>query len=174
MILSGFLSSSNTVHITGQLKRNQLQTDEPFIGISIIAKAGNKVLAQSLVDEQGNFNLTFNPSKKRPVDFFVESIPLGTALVASVKSFNSDTSELNFYYPSIIKKNKHGQILCPKCERADMVCEVSYGIGGVIIENRPIPNRNDTTHAPSNCSFDAGRCQPGIAKYYCYRDKVKF
>ena len=93
-LLSGFRLLTNTVTITGHLKRNPKDSSAYVEGIAVIVKGENKVFANTFADTQGNFEITFTPGKEKSFDFFVFGVAIDTMLVGSVNSFNSDTPEM--------------------------------------------------------------------------------
>jgi hypothetical protein len=173
-LLLGFKFLINPVHITGHLKRNPKDTSAYVAGITVIVKGDSKILAHAFADRQGNFEVTFTPDKEKSFDFFVYGVAVDTMLVGSVKTFDSDTPEITFYIPAIRKKNFLGQMLCPKCSKADKVYKIKYG-DGLPVATRQISESGDTTYSPIvNGHYNAGTCLVGVATYYCDRDKVKF
>jgi hypothetical protein len=58
-VLLGFRLLTNPVTITGHLKKVPNNTHSRVDKVSIFVKGDNKVLAQTLSDEKGNFELTF-------------------------------------------------------------------------------------------------------------------
>jgi len=171
-LLLGFSLLTNPVTITGHLKRNPKDASAYVEGITVIVKGDSKILAHTFTDRQGNFEITFVPDKEKSFDFFVFGVAVDTMLIGSVKSFDSNTPELTFYIPALRKKNFLGQMLCPKCNRADKVLKIEYGMLPIRME---ISDYGDTTYSNiENGRFNAGTCVAGIAKYFCDRDKVKF
>lgn len=174
IFLLSFRLLINPVYITGHLKRNPKDTSAYVEGIFVIVKGDNKVLAQTFADRQGNFEITFTPAKEKSFDFFVFGVAVDTMLIGSVKTFESDTPEMTFYIPALRKKNILGQILCPKCNKADKVYKIRYG-DGLPLTTRHISENGDTTYSPIvNGHYNAGTCIVDVATYYCGRDKVKF
>lgn len=172
-LLLGFSLFRNPVHITGHLKRNLKDTSAYVEGIAVIVKGDNKILAHTFADRQGNFEITFTPEKEKTFDFFVFGVAVDTMLISSVQAFDSDTPEMTFYIPSLRKKNFLGQVLCPKCSKADKVYKIEYGDGAVFVQQ--ISKTGDTTYSPIyKGTYQAGTCLIGIAKYFCERDKIKF
>jgi hypothetical protein len=172
-LLLGFRVFTNPVYITGHLKRNPKDTSAYVEGIAVIVKGDNKILAHTFVDRQGNFEITFTPAKEKSFDFFVFGVAVDTVLIGSVKTFDSDTPEMTFYIPALRKKNFVGQMLCPKCNKADKVYKIVYGDGMPI--KMEISESSDTTYSSIvNGRFYAGTCLVGIPKYFCDRDKIKF
>jgi hypothetical protein len=170
----GFRLWTNPVHITGHLKRNSKHSSAYVEGIAVIVKGDNKVLAHAFADTQGNFEVTFTPEKENSFDFFVFGVAVDTMLIASVKSFDNDTPEITFYIPALRKKNFFGQILCPKCSKADKVYKIRYG-DGLPLATRQISGNGDTTYSRiANGNYNAGSCIVGVATYYCDRDSVRF
>jgi len=129
-------------------------------------------LAKTLTDKKGDFELTFTPDKEKSFDFFCHGIGIDTMLIGSIRTFESDTPELTFYLPALRKKNALGQVICPKCKKADKVYGIVYSDG--------IPDHFDheVKSSSSNSKVIDGHlykgCIVGPPKYYCDRDKVEF
>lgn len=173
-LLLGFKLLTNPVHITGHLKRNPKDTSAYVEGIAIIVKGDNKILAKTFTDRHGNFELTFTPEKEKSFDFYCYGLAVDTLLIASVRTFESDTPDLILYIPGIVKKNFLGHILCPKCNKADKVYKIRYG-DALPVTSRQVSENGDTTFSRIvNGHYNAGSCIGGIATYYCDRDKVEF
>ena len=173
-LLLGFKFLINPLHITGHLKRNPKDTSAYVGGISVIVKGGNKILAQTFTDKQGNFELKFTPDKAKSFDFYCYGLAVDTLLIASVQTFESDTPDLTFYIPGITKKNFLAQTLCPKCKKGDKVYKIRYGDALAVLA-RQISENGDTTFSRIvNGHYNAGSCIGGVATYYCDRDKVQF
>lgn len=172
-LLLGFNFLTNPVHITGHLKRNPNDTSAYVEGIAVIVKGDNKILAHTFADRKGNFKVTFTPNKEKSFDFFCFGVGIDTMLFGSVRTFDSNTPDLTFYIPALRKKNFLGQVLCPKCNKADRVYKIVYGDGMPI--KMEISSIGDTTYSSIvNGHFYAGTCLVGIPKYFCDRDKIKF
>jgi hypothetical protein len=171
-LLLGFRLFTNPVTITGHLKKNPKDGSASVDRVMVFVKADNKILATSLTDEKGNFKITFTPEKQKSFDFYCTGIGLDTLLISSVTTFISDTPEMTFYIPGLLKRNALGKILCPICKRADMVYKIQYGDAPIL--TRHISNSGDTTYRPIyKGTYQAG-CIVDPAKYYCDRDKAKF
>lgn len=178
LLLSVFLLGvrlfTNQVEITGHLKRNSKDTSAYVKEIAIIVKGNNKILAHTFTDKKGNFFLTFIPAKEKSFDFFAAGIAIDTVLIGSLTSFDSDTPELTFYIPALIRKNILGQTVCPKCGKADKVYKIKYG-DGLPVAIRKISKSGDTTYSPIvKGHYNATTCIVGVATFYCDRDKVRF
>jgi hypothetical protein len=173
-LLIGFRLLTNPVHITGHLKKNPTDTSAYVESITIIVKGDNKILAKEVTDRQGNFKLTFTPDKEKSFDFYCYGLAVDTLLVASIRTFESDTPDLTFYIPGIIKKNYLGQTLCIKCKKADKVYKIRYGDALPIISRQVSENGDTTFSRIVNGHYNSGSCIGGIAKYYCDREKVEF
>ena len=71
-LLFGFNHLTNPVHISGHLKRNPKDTSSAYVeGIAVIVKGDNKILTHTVADKNGNFKVTFTPTKEKSFDFFV-------------------------------------------------------------------------------------------------------
>ena len=165
---------TNQIKITGHLKRNPIDTSAYVEGIEVIVKGGNKILTKTITDRQGNFKLTFTPEKEKSFDFYCYGLAVDTLLVASVQTFKSDTPDLTFYIPGIVKKNFLGQTICPKCKKADKAYKIRYGDALPVISRQVLENGDTTISRIVNGHYNAGSCIGGVATYYCDRDKVEF
>ena len=164
---------TNPDNITGHLKRNPKDTTAYGEGIGIIVKGDNKVLAHTFADRQGNFEVTITPNKEKSFDFFVFGVAVDTMLISAVRTFESDRPELTFYIPALRKKNFLGQMLCPKCNKADKVYKIEYGDGAVFVQH--ISKTGDTTYSPIyKGTYQTGTCLVGVEKYFCDIYKIQF
>ena len=173
-LLLGFNLLTNPVHVTGHLKRNPKDTSAYVEAIAVIVKGDNKILAQTFTDRQGNFELTFTPDKEKSFDFYCYGLAVDTLLIASFRTFESDTPDLTFYIPGITKKNFLGQTLCPKCKKADKVYKIRYGDALPVVTKQVSENDDITYSRIVDGHYNAGSCIGGVATYYCDRDKVEF
>jgi hypothetical protein len=169
---SAFRPLINPVNINGHLKKHPKDTSAVIAYLRVFVKGNNKILAESLTDGKGNFELTFTPEKEKSFDFYCVQPELDTMLIASVTGFESDTPEMNFFLPSQPKRNALGKAICPKCKRTDKVYEIEYG--DPIVSSLRIGKSGDTTFSPIYKGKYRTGCLSGSAKYYCDRDKVKF
>jgi len=167
----GFKPLTNPVYITGHLKKNPKDTFAGVEHLNVFVKGDNKILAKTITDNNGNFNLKFIPKEEKSFDFFCSGVGLDTLLVGSVKLFESDTPDMTFYIPVQYKKNAFGKVICPKCNKADKVLKIEYGIPSTVMH---VNENGDTTHSLDNRRFQAGSCVFTGAKYFCNRDKIKF
>ena len=173
-LLLGFELLTYPVHITGHLRRNPKDTSAYISGIAVFVKGDNKVLAKTFTDKHGNFELTFTPKKEKSFDFFCNGLAVDTLLIASFQTFESDTPDLIFYIPGIIKKNFLGQTLCLKCKRADKVYKIRYGDALPVVTIKVSENGDITYSRIVDGYYNAGFCIERVATYYCDRDKVEF
>lgn len=164
---------TNPIFIKGHLRLNPKDTSAYVERISVFVKGDGKVLATTFTDGNGNFELTFTPDKEKSFDFFCHGVGVETILIGAVRTFNNNTPELTFYLPALRKKNTLGQVICPKCKKADRVYKIIYGDG--------IPDHLDgdaTTHDSNSSIIEGqyykGTCIVSIAKFFCDRDKVEF
>ncbi len=171
-LFSGFRFLINPVYINGHIKKNPKDTSALIAYLGVFVKGNGKVLAKTLTDAKGNFELTFTPEKEKSFDFYCVQPGSDTMLIASVTTFESDTPEMTFFLPSQPKRNALGKPFCPKCKRTDKVYEIEYG--DPIVTSLHINQSGDTTFSPIyNGKYRAG-CLSGPARYYCDRDKIKF
>jgi hypothetical protein len=167
-----FKPLTNPVFIKGQVKRNPKENSGYVEYVAVFVKGGNKVLAKTVTDDKGNFELSFTPEKENSFDFFCNAVGIDTMLLASIKAFESDTAEMTFFIPREPKRNKLGRVVCPKCNRPDMVYKIVYGDNPIVV--RHISNSGDTTYSPLYKGTYQESCTVQPARYYCDRDKVKF
>jgi hypothetical protein len=174
-LLFGFGLFTNPVYITGHLKRNLKDTSAYVNGIAIFVKGDSKILGKTITDKQGDFKMTFTPNKEKSFDFYCYGIGVDTLLISSVKTFESDTPDITFYIPGIMRKNTLGKTMCLKCNKADKVYQIVYsdGIPGHFDNDNKVrtPNQNPKI---IDGDYYAGTCIVGVAKYFCNRDKVEF
>lgn len=170
----GFKPLTNPVSITGHIRKNPKDTSAYIEHLFVTVKGDNKILANTMVDDKGNFSVTFTPTNEKSFGFFVNGVAIDTLLIGSVKSFSSDTPDLTFYIPALTKKNFFGQTICPKCDKADKVYKIRYG-DGLPLSSVQISDNGDTTYSPiGNGRYNVGTCIVGVATYYCDRDRVRF
>jgi hypothetical protein len=171
-LLLGFRLLTNPVTITGHLKKNPKDGSGFVEWVTVFVKGDNKILAKVLTDNKGDFKLTFTPENQKSFDFYCTGVGLDTLLISSVTTFESDTPELTFYIPGLLKRNTLGKALCPICKRADKVYKIHYGDAPVM--TRRISKAGDTTYSPIYKGTYQESCIVGPAKFYCDRDKAKF
>lgn len=174
-LLLGFRLLTNPVTITGHLKKNPKDSSAFVERVSIFVKGDIKVLAQTISDNKGNFTLTFTPKQEKSFDFYCRGLGIDTILIASFKSFESDTPDILFYIPGIRKKNPLGKTICPKCNKADKVYKIIYsdGIPDHFDDDTKVHKQNENPNIIDG-EYYAGTCIVGVAKYFCNRDKVEF
>ncbi|HLY71929.1 MAG TPA: hypothetical protein VKR53_19480, partial [Puia sp.] len=131
-----------------------------------------KLLAKTEANAKGDFHITFTPTTEKSFDFFCTGIGIDTILVASLKTFDSDVMEMTFNLPIKYKKNTLGKVICPKCNRSDKVYKIEYGDAPVTTMH--INKSGDTSYSPIYKGIYQASCVVEMAKYYCYRDKIKF
>ena len=171
-LLLGFRIFTNAITITGHLKKNSKDNSVFVAKVMVFVKGNNKILAKVLTNEKGDFEITFVPQKEKSFDFYCTGLGLDTLLISSVTTFESDTPEMTFYIPGLIKRNSLGKALCPICKRADKVYKIQYGDAPVM--TRRISKSGDTTYSPIYKGTYQESCIAGPAKYYCDRDKARF
>ena len=172
LCILGFRTISNPVFINGHLKPINAELKNDIIGLKIFVKADGKTLAESYTDQNGDFYLTFTPEKEKSFDFFCSGIGIGTILLKSVTSFESDNVEMNLDFTSKYKKNIYGKVFCLKCNKTDKVYEIEYSDPPIV--TKKINQSGDTIYSKiyKNKYRESDIVEP--AKYYCERDNVKF
>ena len=172
-VVSVFSFYSIRVYITGHLKKNPADTSASINSVFIILKGDGKILAKSVAYENGKFDMNFLHAKEKSYDFFCTGLGMDTILLASMQSFESDQPDITLVIPAVIKKNKSGHPICPKCRKADKIYKIAYGNGLPV--TLTITSTGDTTY--SNIvgkQYNESTCISGLARYYCDRDRVKF
>jgi hypothetical protein len=169
----GFKVLTNPVFIKGHLRLNPKDTSAYIERIAVFVKGDNKVLAKTFTDGKGDFEITFTPDKEKSFDFFCHGVGVDTILVGSVRTFQSETPELTFYLPALRKKNALGQVICPKCKKADKVYKIIYG-DGIPDHFDDEPSNRDPNSSIIDGQYYKGTCIVGVAKFFCDRDKVEF
>src|SRR3954452_6869333 len=81
-----FTQLTNPMYIIGHLRKNPKDTSAYIEGIAIIVKGDGKILAKTVTDINGDFDLSFTPKEK---SFYVFYIGLGIdkLLLASIERF---------------------------------------------------------------------------------------
>ncbi len=171
-ILVGFRPLTNPVTISGHLKKSPKDTSAYVDILLVFVKGDNRILAKSVTNNNGDFEITFTPNKEKSFDFYCTGLGIDTLLIASVTTFESDTPEMTFYVPGQLNRNALGRVICPICKHTDKVYKISHS-DAVVLTIR-ISKSGDTTYSPIyKGKYQAG-CLGGPATYYCDRDKVKF
>ncbi len=169
-VIVSFKVATNPIKITGHLKLNPKDTSSYVGGMTIILKGDNKILTQTFTDKKGNFELTFTPNAEKSFNFFCYGLSVDTLLVESVKTFESDNPEMNFYIPASRKKNSRGNTICPICNKADKILIIDYGM----FASKYSKKEKKFITEVSKGHINAETCIVGIASFFCERDKVKF
>lgn len=172
LIVFGFAPLTNQVYITGHIRQNPKDSSGFIAHLIVFVKGDNEVLAKTITDDKGNFDLIFTPKKEKSFDFYCNGVGIDTMFIASVTTFESDTSEMTFYIPVKYKTTALGKIICPKCKRTDKVFKIRYGDNPTYVRN--INASGDTTYSPLYKGTYQEDCTERPAKYYCDRDKIKF
>lgn len=96
-LLLSFAKNTNPVTITGHVKFRD--TSINIRTMLIVVRGNNKVLARAYTNANGDFNITFTPKNERLFKFYCSGPAIGTELIGTVKTFESDTPEMTFYVP---------------------------------------------------------------------------
>src|ERR1017187_4923586 len=126
MIVTAFISISHQVHISGSFYSDDKNVSDQFIGLQYYVKADNKIIAQTELDKNGHYDLTFIYDNMKDYDFFITGIGIDETFIESVIAFNGDKFNEDIKFPRIYNK-KHGKIICPKCNKTDKVYPIIYG-----------------------------------------------
>jgi len=169
----GFNTPSNPVYISGHIRHNPKDTSVFLAGLNVFVKGGTQILAKTNTDKNGNFNLSFTPKDEKSFEFFCYGPGTDSILIASIKTFESDTPEMIFYIPAHIKRNALGNVKCLKCNKTDEVYPIRYG-DAPIYTSRTTESGEKVLSPIYKGKYQAGACIVRTAKYYCDRDKVKF
>lgn len=168
-----YSSTTNPVYISGKLIKSSSEDAGYVAHVIVFVKGANKVLARTITDDKGKFELSFTPADEKSFDFYCTSVGIDTILLASVTSFESDTPTMTFLLPAKPIKNKFGKVICPLCRKSNKVYTIIYGDNPLV--RIQINERGDTTYSPIvNGKYYSGSCAGGPAGYYCDRDKIKF
>ena len=149
------------VDIVGHLRKNIPDTSVHLNHMHVFVKGSSRVLAKTMTDRSGNFELIFTPTDEKSFQFYCYGQGIDTILIASFRSFYSDTPEISFSLPLSVKKNRLGQVICPVCWKADKLKKVLYA------------DERSATDSASVNYYKTVRLK-GIASYYCARDKAYF
>lgn len=171
-LLFGFTKLTNSVFIKGHIRKSTKEVAGYISYIVVLVKGDNRILAKTITDSNGDFQLSFTTNEENSFDFYCTSVGIDTMLLASVKKFEKDNSEMTFHLPAKPVKNKAGEVLCPKCKKEDKVFQIIYGDNPIVV--RQISISGDTTYSPFYKGKYYEDCSEQPAKYYCDRDKVKF
>lgn len=170
--ITGFRLTQNQIYIKGHLKNNKDITDS-LLGLQIIAKCNDKILAQTYTGVKGDFELHFTSVNQQNVNFFCNGIGIDSLLIGSIKTFDNNTPDITLYLPADVKKDILGRVKCLICGKADQVYPIAYGDALPIV--RHISKKGDTTYSSIyKGRYNVGSCIVGMAKHFCNRDKVKF
>jgi len=104
--LSGFHDHSITVYLTGRLERSfPTDTLMSISHIPIFVAEKGKALAKDVSNEKGVFHLQWNDDNKKPYKpfYFYAILKTDTFLLATVKTFESDTPDLTFTLPTYVQ-----------------------------------------------------------------------
>lgn len=173
IVLTGFNLINTPIHFSGHLSKNDKYPYTYMEGLAIIVKSNDETLASTITNSNGDFELEFKHEKQNSYDFFCHGVTIDTLYIGSVNVSGLNTIHMNFEIPSNPKRNILGQVLCPKCKKANKVYKIRYGDGLPIL--RTISNMGDTTYSNIYKGYyNAGTCLTDIAKHYCDRDKIKF
>jgi hypothetical protein len=171
LLISSFKNLSNPIFITGHLKPKK-EFKNNIVGLKIFVKADGNIIAENFTDRNGDFNLTFTPEKENFFDFYCSGIGIGTILLKSVNSFESDNIEMNFNFTAKYEKTVLGKVICLKCKKADKIYEIQYSYSPIV--KRKINKNGDTIFSKIYKNKYREDCVVEPAKYYCERDDVKF
>jgi hypothetical protein len=173
ILISSFSINTIRVHINGHLTKNPKGSNAHIEHLNVFVKGDDKVLAQTVTNEKGDFNMTFTPEKEKSFDFYCSGVGMDTLLLSSITSFESDSPEITFSIPAAIKKDAAGKAICMKCHQTDEVYSIVYGLVQVVTRKKDAKGKIIYSNI-ANGKYYAGTCINGIATYYCDRDKVKF
>ncbi len=104
VVLNGFTSSSHPVYITGYLKTNTKDSKLILDKITVFIKGDNKILAKSVTNRNGRFEISFIPKNEKSFDFYCVGIGSDTLFLQSIKKFESDTPTILFQIPTDYKR----------------------------------------------------------------------
>lgn len=172
ILFLSFRPFTNEVYITGHIRKNPKGTSASVSHLVVFVKGDNKILAKTITNDKGDFNLSFEPKKEKSFDFYCNGIAVDTMLIASVTTFESDTPEMTFYIPAKYKTSASGKVICPKCNRTDKICKIIYSDNPTYVRHTNISG--DTTYSPLYNGTYQEDCSERPAKFYCERDKIKF
>ncbi|MBL7744590.1 MAG: hypothetical protein JNN00_14060 [Chitinophagaceae bacterium] len=124
-VLSGFIITTDPVHIDGKLVVHA--HDKRKCRFEIVVKGDDKILASAPADSTGRFSVTFIPADEISFDFFyIDSHHAqDTIYLKSYKEFESDRIELTFYtFKGYLQVDEDDHVICPKCGQPDKVSPI--------------------------------------------------
>jgi hypothetical protein len=113
------------LYITGHIRNATANSHSKLNGLVVLVKGDGKLLAKSVADTKGNFNMTFTPERQKRFNFYCTRPGCDTLLIGSFTAFDTDSEEMTFYVPLIEKKYTSGMVLCPDTKKADKVRKVA-------------------------------------------------
>jgi hypothetical protein len=137
------IGSSEEISLTGHLRGLPKN-----LHYSIAVFGDGRYLNSSQPYGKDGFTLDFSDSREKAFDFYFRPSKGDTLLLASIKIFESDEPDINFYLPKLLGNNS--DIRCPACKSRDKVYKLIY---------------------PKD---DLKQFTTTSKKYYCARDKTKF
>jgi hypothetical protein len=174
--LLSFKNSMITVNISGQLKPKKSETN--IIGLKILIKSNNKIIAKTYTDSFGKFKFKLIPKDEKEFDFFCSGIGSDTLFLKRITHFENDSISLKISIPIKYKRKFLGKTICPICKRSDSVFKIKYlNLNPVIITNAEIikTHKGELLKLPKREKYKQEKYIPTeISKYTCVRDNINF
>jgi hypothetical protein len=113
ILTSSFNHTSITVYLTGRLKR--YYPEDTLMSIKhlpVFVTERGKVLDKDVSNEKGVFHLSWNDKNQKPYKpyLFYVIIKRDTFLLATVKTFESDTPDLTLTLPTSLAVSLQGKL----------------------------------------------------------------
>lgn len=166
--LTAFSLPALKIHLVKQEKSTVM-----IEGLQIVCKQNGKVIYKIHVDQHGDFELARDTAVLKNIELYYTGVGLDTLFLSSLKRLNVKQKVEVVAVPCIIKRNLLGQVICPKCNKTNLVYKAVYGDG--LPARRIINTNGDTTYtAIYKGRYHMASCINSGARYYCERDKIKF
>ena len=173
VINTSLMPLNNQVHISGKFYSDDKKVSDQFVGLQFFVRTDDKIIYQSFVLLDNTYEMTFNHESKKTYDFFVYGIGIDETYIKSFNSFKESEIKLDIKFPNTYKI-KSGNIICPKCNKANKVYPIIYGTPKSLIT---ITTKGDTIRSNIvDRKYYAGTCVSSLLSpnYYCDRDRIKF
>ena len=165
------------VDLSGKIYSDNIEINKQLIGLQLFVKYKGEIVAETNTDKEGHYEMSINVSLSNGLtntyDFYITGIGIDTSFIKAITQFDGEEMKWDIKLPNAYKK-KHGQTICPKCEKSDKIYPVVYGMKQKSQIN--IVNGDTISSNIVDKKYYAGTCISNSLspKWYCDRDKVKF
>jgi hypothetical protein len=171
-ILSTSFISFN-IYVSGKISTKP-EFKQDISGIQIFVKFKGDILQKALIDTAGNYSLDFlvGHLDSETYDFYITSLGIDTSLIRCIRQFDGEEVTWNFKLPYPYTK-KSGKIVCPKCQKTDLVYPIVFGKA---VETIRLVGHDTIRSKVLSGKYYEGTCVQNHLSpaFYCDRDKVKF